>query len=126
MQDPNQPPPPDLGTGDVQVTLAWSDGADLDLHVVDPRGEEIWYGNTASASGGRLDHDTIPPCGDNARHYENIFRPTGAPARQYSVVIRVVPRGAAPPATPSSPLRSAARSCGASRSRCPATAAAPP
>jgi len=85
VQAPNQPV---LGTGDVQVTLAWSDGADLDLHVVDPGGAETWYGNTTSASSGQLDHDTRPQCGDDNTHYENIFWPPGgAPHGQYSVYI---------------------------------------
>ena len=29
-----------VGTGDVQVTLAWDADSDVDLHVIDPNGEE--------------------------------------------------------------------------------------
>ena len=32
------PPGLSLGTGDVQITLLWADGNDLDLHVIDPSG----------------------------------------------------------------------------------------
>ncbi|MBK9181358.1 MAG: hypothetical protein IPM45_17685 [Acidimicrobiales bacterium] len=123
VQAPNQPV---FGTGDVQVTLAWSDGADLDLHVVDPGGAETWYGNTTSASSGQLDHDTRPQCGDDNTHYENIFWPTTAPRTASTRWSSCRPAGAAPPATPVSPSGSAARSSCTSRSPCRAVAAAPP
>ena len=32
----------------------------MDLHVFDPSGEEVYYGNLTSASGGKLDLDRIP------------------------------------------------------------------
>jgi hypothetical protein len=82
-QPPPQPPP-DLGTGDVQVTLQWSGDADLDLHVTDPTGFEIYFGAKNSPSGGSLDADDIPDCGDNGPHVENVFWPVGgAPTGQY-------------------------------------------
>ena len=76
--------PPDLGGGDVQVTLNWSGDADLDLHVLDPDGTEIYFGNPTSSSGGVLDFDKIPDQGDFGPHVENVFWPTGgAPAGGY-------------------------------------------
>lgn len=33
-----------VGSGDVQVSVAWNTTADLDLHVVDPSGEEVYWG----------------------------------------------------------------------------------
>ena len=42
-----------VGTGDVQVTVTWDADSDLDLHVVEPSGEEIFYGHPVSATGGR-------------------------------------------------------------------------
>ena len=44
-------------SGEVQVSLFWSSKNDLDLHVVCPSGERIFYGNRNPASGGRLDVD---------------------------------------------------------------------
>jgi uncharacterized protein YfaP (DUF2135 family) len=41
-----------VGTGDVQVTVTWDADSDLDLHVVEPSGEEIFYGHPVSATGG--------------------------------------------------------------------------
>jgi uncharacterized protein YfaP (DUF2135 family) len=51
-----------VGTGDVQISVSWSDTSDVDLHVVDPNGEEIYYGHTASASNGKLDLDSNAAC----------------------------------------------------------------
>lgn len=45
------------GEGGVQVTLNWNANADLDLHVIEPDGTEIYYINTLSSSGGELDRD---------------------------------------------------------------------
>jgi hypothetical protein len=70
-----------LGTGDVQITLRWDTAPDLDLHVTDPNGEEIWFENIRSSSGGTLDVDDTEFEGP-----ENIFWPTGrAPRGDYTV-----------------------------------------
>ena len=66
-----------LGTGDVQATLRWSGDADLDLHVIDPEGVEIFYQNARSPSGGILDVDMVPDCGESGGNVENIFWPEG-------------------------------------------------
>lgn len=82
---------PVLGTGDVQVTLRWSGGSDLDLHVTDPNGEEISFSSTTSSSGGQLDVDCIPgsTCAADGPHVENVFWPTGgAPSGDYSAFAR--------------------------------------
>lgn len=80
-----------LAGGDVQVTLLWSSPADLDLHVFDPSGEEIYYGNPQSASGGSLDHDSNAACGENlSSPVENVAWPTDqAPEGGYSAVVDV-------------------------------------
>src|SRR5690606_2935905 len=45
---------PELGTGDVQITLRWESDADLDLHVTEPNGTEIWYADKGpTATGGQ-------------------------------------------------------------------------
>jgi len=67
-------PPPD---GDLVVGLVWDSTADLDLHVVDPLGDEAWSGDpntwkppppgmqadpNAYLTGGWLDHDANASC----------------------------------------------------------------
>jgi tRNA (guanosine-2'-O-)-methyltransferase len=51
-------------TGSIQVTLGWDNGADVDLYVVDPSGDEIYYNekHRKSGSGGHLDHDARGDC----------------------------------------------------------------
>ncbi|MEA3232124.1 MAG: hypothetical protein U9Q05_10270, partial [Thermodesulfobacteriota bacterium] len=74
------------GTGEVKVTLQWSDCNDLDLHVTDPCGNTINYTRrSASCSNrtGRLDIDAnAGSCSPNPA--ENIFWST-APAGNYTV-----------------------------------------
>jgi hypothetical protein len=67
-----------LQTGDVQVTLRWNTADDLDLHVKDPAGDDVYYANPAVASGGQLDVDANLGCTEQmAEPVENIFWPTG-------------------------------------------------
>jgi hypothetical protein len=43
---------------DIRVVLNWdTDDSDMDLHVVDPRGEECFYSHNRTALGGRLSAD---------------------------------------------------------------------
>lgn len=88
---PTPPPPPEpegepvLGTGDVQITLRWATTDDLDLAVVDPSGEEAFFGNPQVSSGGALDVDSNAGCaGTVTNPVENVFWPTsGAPSGDY-------------------------------------------
>jgi hypothetical protein len=77
-----------VGTGEVQVSLSWNSAADVDLHVIDPAGEEIYWQSRESASGGELDLDSNAGCGtDNVRN-ENITWPIGgAPSGTYRVLV---------------------------------------
>lgn len=85
-----------VGSGDVQVTLLWAHDSDMDLHVIDPEGAEIYYSARTSASGGQLDVDDIPSDGDMSTHVENIFwPPDGAPPGTYSAFVRNYSMGAA-------------------------------
>jgi len=80
------PPGLNLGTGDVQVTLLWADGNDLDLHVIDPSGAEIYLSHPKSSTGGTLDHNDAAGCSSTGTHVENVFWPTGgAPPGRYRV-----------------------------------------
>lgn len=73
-----------LGGGDVHVTLTWDNATDVDLHVIEPNGEEIYFNHPYSASGGELDVDDIDGYGP-----ENIFWEWGtAPHGQYTVAVR--------------------------------------
>ena len=56
------------GDGSIKVTLTWDNEADLDLHIFDPNGHEIFFGNREVSSGGFLDVDDINGFGP-----ENIF-----------------------------------------------------
>jgi Ca-activated chloride channel family protein len=43
---------------DLRVVLAWdADATDVDLHVFDPNGEEVFYGHNLSYQGGTISHD---------------------------------------------------------------------
>lgn len=75
-----------VGSGDVQVTLSWNTDSDVDLHVVDPAGEEIYWGHRRSASGGELDLDSNAACAIDGVRNENITWPVGrAPRGSYTV-----------------------------------------
>jgi hypothetical protein len=80
-----------VGNGDVQVSVSWSDTSDVDLHVVDPSGEEIYFGHLTSASGGKLDLDSNAACSMDEPSFphksnENIVWPVGQGAHgQYTV-----------------------------------------
>jgi uncharacterized protein YfaP (DUF2135 family) len=64
----------------VQATLRWNGDADLDLHVIDPEGFEIYFDDARSPSGGLLDVDQVPDCGANTNNVENVFWPEGGSA----------------------------------------------
>lgn len=77
-----------VGTGDVQISVAWTGASDVDLHVIDPAGEEVYFGNDVSASGGRLDLDSNAACHLDNKNNENIVWPVnGAPAGAYRVEV---------------------------------------
>jgi hypothetical protein len=86
------------GVGDIAFRLQWDGAADLDLSVVEPSGEKIWFGARRSATGGLLDVDcnftTICP-----NPVENVFWATGtAPFGTYHYQIALAnPHGAALP-----------------------------
>ena len=61
-----------VASGDVEVTLSWDSDADLDLHVADPTGAEVFYGSTVVDSGGVLDLEAGYPCGKDIVRNEHI------------------------------------------------------
>jgi hypothetical protein len=75
-----------VGTGDVQISVSWDVDSDLDLHVVDPNGEEIYYGTTSSSTGGALDLDSNADCTIDGVRNENItWGDDSAPSGNYTV-----------------------------------------
>lgn len=77
-----------VGTGDIQVTLSWDADSDVDLHVVEPGGEEVYYANERSVSGGQLDLDSNAGCSIDGVRNENITWPVGQ-ARRGVYTVRV-------------------------------------
>lgn len=77
-----------VGTGDVQVSVSWTGASDVDLHVVDPSGDEVNWANRTVASGGELDLDSNPACTIDNTNNENIVWPVGAaPSGEYRVFL---------------------------------------
>ncbi|NIS28841.1 MAG: hypothetical protein GWN07_01935, partial [Actinobacteria bacterium] len=76
-----------VGTGDVEVTVTMTRSTDIDLYVIDPTGNTVYYGNSHSDNGGQLDLDANAACGANMGvDNEHIFWPRGtAPAGTYTV-----------------------------------------
>jgi hypothetical protein len=75
--------------GDIQISLFWKNFNDLDLHCIDPKGEEIFYSNKVSSrTGGQLDVDQNAHAPFNDSPVENIFWPVGgAPPGLYKVLV---------------------------------------
>jgi len=76
--------------GSVQISLMWDHSSkkvrnDLDLHVVPPGGEKIWYEHKRSKCGGQLDVDRRM---DADRPVENIVWTKKAPRGTYKVSVQ--------------------------------------
>ncbi len=63
----------DAGTGILQVNLVWDQLNDVDLHLIEPDGTKIYYGNPVSVTGGQLDVDSNPACYIDGINNENIY-----------------------------------------------------
>lgn len=89
-------------TGALVFALVWDTEADLDLHVIDPTGAEIWARNLNSwkppplgtptdpdawKSGGILDFDSNAACLVDGRRQENVTYASAPPRGRY--VVRV-------------------------------------
>jgi len=74
----------EVGTGDVQVSVSWDADSDVDLHVIDPAGDEVYYGQPEVPSGGTLDLDSNPSCAIDGVNNENITW-ADAPPGTYTV-----------------------------------------
>lgn len=84
--------------GDLVVSLRWDTEADLDLHLVDPSGVEIWKGNINSLvidpfnpppdggpTAGILDFDSNAGCVIDGRRQEDVVYAGPPPSGHYTV-----------------------------------------
>lgn len=80
-----------LNKADITIRLDWSKhsgNTDIDLHVIDPFNEEIYFGHMTSASGGYLDRDdTVGPGPEHIRWSD-------APVGTYKIYVHYYPNGA--------------------------------
>ncbi|MCC6624411.1 MAG: hypothetical protein IT385_24385 [Deltaproteobacteria bacterium] len=73
---------------DIRASLIWNNRNDLDLHVIPPSGEEVFYAHKQSACGGWLDVD-MNVSGQTDKPVENVRWPKGkAPAGRYRVFVQ--------------------------------------
>jgi hypothetical protein len=85
-------------SGALVISLNWAQQADLDLHVVDPSGVEIWAKNQNSheppapgsapdpngwMNGGILDYDSNGSCVIDGRRQENVYWTVTPPSGHY-------------------------------------------
>lgn len=71
------------------MNITWDSRADVDLHVLDPLGEEVYWAHKTAVSGGTLDLDSNAGCGSDGPRAENIFWGSGLIAPRGDYVIRV-------------------------------------
>jgi len=67
-------------TADVAALIFWNtDGTDVDLHVIEPGGEECFYSHTQTASGGHISRDVTTGYGPE------LYLLPKAPAGRYEI-----------------------------------------
>jgi hypothetical protein len=72
------------GTSELEITVWWDKPSDVDLNVIEPSGEEVYWGNNMSATGGMLDQDSNIECVIDNKNNESI-RWTRAPSGRFAV-----------------------------------------
>jgi DNA/RNA endonuclease YhcR with UshA esterase domain len=79
----------EAGTGKLQVSCSWDRPNDVDLHLVEPKGEEICFDNDISANGGKLDVDSNPDCVLDNINSENITYDSNAIIESGTYIVKV-------------------------------------
>lgn len=78
-----------VGTGEIQTNVTWDTKADVDLHLMDPSGKEIYYASRTSPTGGQLDLDSNAGCATDGARAENIFWADGVVVPHGEYILRV-------------------------------------
>ncbi|NCA85444.1 MAG: hypothetical protein EOM83_07695 [Clostridia bacterium] len=79
----------EAGTGKLQISCAWDQPNDIDLHLVEPNGQEIYYGNDISNNFGFLDVDSNAGCSIDNINNENITYGDTAIVENGNYIVRV-------------------------------------
>jgi len=75
-------------SGAIQVSLAWNNFNDLDLHVIPPSREHIFFGHRISRCGGHLDVDMNAGGRTSREPVENVYWPRRvAPQGEFAVYV---------------------------------------
>lgn len=84
---PSSDPPGSISSSGVQIVATWDSAADVDLHVVEPSGTEIYWGNMGpTATGGTLNVDGNDECRQNVGVKQEIVAwASNAPNGLYTV-----------------------------------------
>ncbi len=77
------------GTGRLQINCSWDTETDVDLHVVEPNGTEIFFAQTNSSNGGSLDLDSNAGCGIDGVNNENITYSNDAIIENGEYIVRI-------------------------------------
>jgi hypothetical protein len=75
-----------VNSGELHIALIWNDIADLDLHVITPSNEHIYYGQKESSCGGWLDVDMNRGSEASLEPIENVFWAL-SPSGHYKVYV---------------------------------------
>lgn len=65
------------GVGDIFTTLTWNREGDIDLWLIEPDGNKIYYANPYSETGGELDYDNTVAYGPENIFYDETTPPSG-------------------------------------------------
>ena len=78
--------------GPITITLKWESVDDLDLSLVEPNGNIIYYQRKDSPSGGHLDIDMNAGVNTSYNPIENIYYGVEPPAGKYRVAVKLFSR----------------------------------
>jgi hypothetical protein len=90
----------DACDGEITVTLAWKTSDDLDLHLVEPDGNVVFYKRPTSPNGAKLDIDMNADGGSSNTPIENICYLRVPPGGTYKVLVHFFSRNSSDPEIP--------------------------